>query len=530
VSAFLRTGLALVITLPLVGRIAARAEEPPIFVGAQGCAGCHTAEFDAWKASHHALAMQPVAAATVLGDFAGAQLEVFGVTTTFFRDGEKFMVRTDGPDGALREYPIAYTFGVNPLQQYLIAFSGGRYQALGIAWDSRSKEQGGQRWFHLYPGQKLEPGDRLHWTGRDQTWNYQCADCHSTNLQKNYNLAANTYATTWTDVDVSCEACHGPGSRHVAWANTRAGGGSDDPRMGRTNWLKDADNGRWEMHTETGIARRTEKLASNEIETCSACHSRRKVIAKNPVPGEPYLDAYLPALLEPGLYHADGQIDGEVYEYGSFLQSRMHAAGVTCSNCHHPHSAKLRAEGNALCAQCHLPARFEAREHHHHEPGGAGAQCVNCHMPTKNYMVVDARRDHSIRVPRPRPLGFARNAERLHPASCRPLGGMGGAGGLRVVSEWPADGSAFRDSAARGPKRGSGCRAAARSADSRSELACNRAGQRRASSPAPYYLRLGASLANRDRRPGPARPVGRIARADTLCLTSSHRGGRVAAP
>jgi predicted CXXCH cytochrome family protein len=140
---------------------------------------------------------------------------------------------------------------------------------------------------------------------------------------------------------------------------------------------------------------------STELETCATCHSRRKVIAKNPVAGEPYLDGFLPALLKPGLYHADGQIDGEVYEYGSFLQSRMHAAGVTCSNCHDPHSAKLRTEGNALCAQCHLPEKFDVTQHHRHQPGSAGAQCVNCHMPTKNYMIVDARRDHSIKVPRP---------------------------------------------------------------------------------------------------------------------------------
>ena len=341
-----------------MSRIAAQAEEPPSFVGGRACAGCHSAEFDAWQGSHHALAMQPATAATVLGDFTGAQFDHFGVTTTFFRDGDKFMARTDGPDGALHDYPIAYTFGVYPLQQYLIAMPGGRLQAIGIAWDSRPKDQGGQRWFHLYPDQNLKAGDRLHWTGCDQTWNYQCADCHSTDLKKNYDLAANTYATSWTDLDVSCEACHGPGSRHIAWAKAPAyhRSDTDGSRMGLTNWLKPTDNGHWEMNTETGIARRTEKLASTELETCAACHSRRKVIAKNPVPGEPYLDGYLPALLQPGLYHADGQIDGEVYEYGSFLQSRMHAAGVTCSNCHDPHSAKLLAEGNGLCAQCHLPA------------------------------------------------------------------------------------------------------------------------------------------------------------------------------
>ena len=160
-----RAVLAVAMILPLLVRVAAHANEPPSFVGGQACAGCHAAQFGAWKGSQHALAMQPANAATVLGDFAGVQFEHFGVTTTFFRDGDKFMARTDGPDGAQHEYPIAYTFGVYPLQQYLIAMPDGRLQALGVAWDSRPKDQGGQRWFHLYPDQKLQPGDRLHWTG-----------------------------------------------------------------------------------------------------------------------------------------------------------------------------------------------------------------------------------------------------------------------------------------------------------------------------------------------------------------------------
>jgi Tfp pilus assembly protein PilF len=386
-----------------------RADEPASFVGGQVCAGCHAAETARWAGSHHALAMQKATPATVLGDFADAKLGHFGVVTSFSRSGDRFVVRADGPDGALHDYEIAYTFGVYPLQQYLIALPGGRLQALGIAWDSRAKEQGGQRWFHLYPAQRLPAGDRLHWTGRDQTWNYMCADCHSTGLRKSYDLATNEYATTWTDVDVSCEACHGPGSRHVAWAQSHAGtasnagapGLSETDRQGLTNWLKATDKGHWEMNPDTGIARRTEPLASAELDTCAACHSRRRVIAKDAVLGTPFLDSYAPAYLEPGLYHADGQIDGEVFEYGSFVQSRMSHAGVTCSNCHEPHSLDLRAEGNALCSQCHLPTKFDTAEHHHHPPGSAGAQCVGCHMPTKTYMVLDRRRDHSFRVPRP---------------------------------------------------------------------------------------------------------------------------------
>jgi predicted CXXCH cytochrome family protein len=302
--------------------------------------------------------------------------------------------------------------GVFPLQQYLIAFPGGRYQALGIAWDSRPKAQGGQRWFPLYPAQILRAGDPLHWTGRDQTWNYQCASCHSTDLKKNYDLAAESYATSWTDIDVACEACHGPGSRHIAWAKARAAGSSGpsqaapnrQPRSsdtGLTTKLERAGPGQWQMNPETGIAQRVEALNSRELDVCAGCHSRRKVIARDPSAGAAFLDSYLPALLEPGLYHADGQIDGEVFEYGSFVQSRMYHAGVICSDCHEPHSLALREKGNGLCAQCHLPAKFDVAEHHHHQQGSDVAQCVNCHMPSKTYMGVDNRRDHSIRVPRP---------------------------------------------------------------------------------------------------------------------------------
>ena len=438
---------------------AARADDPAHFVGGETCAACHAAETARWKESHHAQAMQAATPATVLGDFADAKLNHFGVVTTFSRAGDKFMVRTDGPDGALHDYEIAYTFGVYPLQQYLIAMPGGRLQALGIAWDSRPKEQGGQRWFHLYPDQKLPAGDRLHWTGRDQTWNYMCADCHSTDLKKNYDLATNTYATTWTDVDVSCEACHGPGSRHVAWAQTHATAGSNAPglsdadRKGLTNWLKATDHGHWEMNPETGIAKRTEPLASAELDACAACHSRRRVIAKDAQPGAPLLDSYAPADLEPGLYHADGQIDGEVFEYGSFVQSRMYHAGVTCSNCHEPHSLTLRAEGNALCGQCHMPAKFDTAEHHHHrtrQRRRAVRQLPHADEDLHGGGSA-ARSQHSCSAARP--VGVDWHAERMHPMPYRPVSGLGDARHRWMVSARPADPGALRHRAERRANR-----------------------------------------------------------------------------
>jgi len=140
----------------------------------------------------------------------------------------------------------------------------------------------------------------------------------------------------------------------------------------------------------------------DEINTCAPCHSRRHVISSDAQPGQPYLDNYIPSLLEEGVYYADGQILEEDYEWGSFLQSKMYRNGVTCSDCHDPHSAKLPAVSlNSVCGKCHSLTKFGAEQHHHHKADSTGALCVNCHMPTHTYMVVDVRRDHSFRVPRP---------------------------------------------------------------------------------------------------------------------------------
>ena len=292
--------------------------------------------------------MQEVTEATVLGDFDGATLTHFGVTSTFFRRDGRFFVRTDGPDGKLHDYPIAYTFGVFPLQQYLVRMEGGRLQALPLCWDARPAAQGGQRWFHLYPGEAVPAGDALHWTGSNQTWNYMCAECHSTGLRKGWQPAESRYETTWSEIDVSCEACHGPGSSHLAWAQS-PDKRSADPRKGLAAVLRDPGRGTWVVDPATGNGKRLAPLAATqEVETCARCHGSRAVIQEPSAAGVPLLDSHRPALLDPGLYHADGQVEGEVYEYGSFVQSRMFHKGVTCSDCHEPHAATLRRTGNSL--------------------------------------------------------------------------------------------------------------------------------------------------------------------------------------
>ena len=374
------------------------------FVGRESCAPCHETANRLWEGSHHDLAMQEANERTVLGDFDDATFSYNGVTSTFFRREGDFWVRTDGPDGKLEEYPIAYTFGVEPLQQYLIEFPGGRYQALGICWDTRPAAEGGQRWFHLYPDEAVDSDDPLHWTGIHQNWNYMCAECHSTDLKKGYDLATDSFETTWQEIDVSCEACHGPGSEHVAWANAPKFNRDryDNGHFGLTVRLEDPGRGTWMINPETGNGlRMAPPVETHEIETCARCHSRRSLISEDYRFARPIMDTHRVALLEEGLYHADGQILEEVYVYGSYLQSKMYQQGVTCVDCHDAHTNQLHFPGDAVCFRCHSQVKYAAEEHHFHKPGTAGAACVDCHMPPKNYMVVDPRHDHSLRVPRP---------------------------------------------------------------------------------------------------------------------------------
>jgi len=346
---------------------------------------------------------------SVLGDFNDAIISHFGVTSTFSRRDDEFIVRTEGADGELNDYAIAYTFGFYPLQQYLIEIDEGRYQALGLAWDSRPKAEGGQRWFHLYPDEHIAPGNRLHWTAPDQNWNFMCAECHSTDLQKRYRADEDRYDTSWAELDVSCEACHGPGSVHVAWAEAVESGetelqpaGTGRSASGLVVGITEARDFAWVMNPETGIAQRNPPRRSHaEVDACARCHARRSVLQEPYDYGRPFLDTHRPALLDRSLYHEDGQILEEVYVYGSFLQSKMYLQGVTCSDCHEPHSLRLHNDGNALCGRCHLAQKFDDPSHHFHEPGTLGAECVSCHMPQTTYMVVDPRRDHSLRLPRP---------------------------------------------------------------------------------------------------------------------------------
>jgi len=374
------------------------------FVGTTACVGCHQGQGELWRGSQHSQSMAHATEATVLGDFSGATFDYFGVRSRFFRDHGKFLVETDGADGKLATFEVKYTYGVDPLQQYLIEFPDGRVQALSVAWDSRPKDKGGQRWFHLYPNEQIRHDDVLHWTKLNQNWNFMCAECHSTGVRKNYDPAADRFATTFAEINVGCEACHGPGSRHLAWANGRTSwwpfGKTDAPSKGLVVRFDERHNVAWPIDPNTGNASRSELPSTlrKETETCGLCHARRGQFSENWQPGRWLSETHVVSPIARGLYQADGQMLDEVYNYGSFKQSKMFAAGVSCSDCHEPHSAKLRLPGNGVCLQCHTSDKYAADSHTGHK---ALQACASCHMPTRTYMVVDQRHDHGFRIPRP---------------------------------------------------------------------------------------------------------------------------------
>ena len=357
-------------------------EEPALFekneyTGNLSCKSCHLQEHTDWAKSHHFNAMLPANDSSVAGDFNNTTLVADGITSKFFKKNGHYFINTQGEDGKNHDYEIKYTFGFTPLQQYLVEFPGGRMQATRASWDIQKK-----KWFHQYAGQKIPADDWFHWTGNSQNWNTMCAACHSTNLQKGYDEASDTYKTTFNEVNVSCESCHGPGKLHIDYIRG-----------------KDYVSGTKIKGSRLLLTSATSQI--EQVNACGYCHARRADITGSVFPGREFLNDEIVELPTTRFFYADGQMRDEDYNYTSFLQSKMFRRGVECSNCHNPHSGQLKLAGNIVCSQCHAPATYNNTAHTMHAENSVGSSCISCHMPSKMYMGNDLRHDHSFRVPRP---------------------------------------------------------------------------------------------------------------------------------
>ncbi len=357
------------------------------------CEACHAEQVADWRQSHHFHAMEPATPSSALGNFNNHTQNLADENVVFSHEGSALFIEMLNLDGKRQRFEVAYTFGYEPLQQYMFDAGNGKYQFFPYAWDSRPSAQGGQRWFVLHPEQG--PADEFHWSNMGQNWNQMCADCHSTQYRKNFDPDSGVYHSEYSAVNVSCEACHGDSDAHLSWAN----GDTAIADKGFAQYIG-AQSPLFRVDTD-GLMKSIATLRpSAQISVCASCHSRRAALDDLAAPGA-YYDSYQPALITAELYHADGQIWDEDYVWGSFLQSKMHEAGVTCTNCHNPHSGKLKLEGNQVCTQCHDTKKYDATSHHGHAPSSKGGFCVDCHMPETTYMQIDPRRDHSYTIPRP---------------------------------------------------------------------------------------------------------------------------------
>lgn len=402
----LALGVALILFLPAYllveffksNKLPVDEVKAPDYIGVEKCKECHLGEYNAWKGSHHDRAMDIATDSTVLADFSDALLESGGHVHKMYRRGEAFFVYTDGEDGTMQEFEVKYVFGFTPLQQYLVEFDSGRLQVLPLTWNTLDRT-----WYHmadsLYKNENMNSGNWLHWTNQAQNWNSMCAECHSTNLQKNYDYKTDTYHTTYSEINVSCEACHGPGSKHVEWANL--------PEYSRINFQN------------YGLLIKTSGIDNVQyVDNCVRCHSRKLSLGDFDHSAKSIYDHTIPELPDEPIWHIDGQILDEDYVYASFLQSKMYERGVQCNDCHNVHSGERLFNDNRLCYQCHRKDIYGDFSHHRHKdygiPGeavisesgvkydvGSGTACINCHMHGQYYMGVDYRNDHSFRIPRP---------------------------------------------------------------------------------------------------------------------------------
>lgn len=358
------------------------------------CVSCHQNQVNDWQKSDHAKAMDIASPSSVIADFNNVTLEHYGQSAKFTTVDGNYWATISRAE-TTQKYQLDYTFGHYPLQQFLVKADGGRYQVLPFSWDSRAESEGGQRWFAIYEDEDIKANDRLHWQQPLQNWNGMCADCHSDGLKRNYSVAENSFDTTWDNINVGCQSCHGKMTEHTtkgAIVEKQYAGSKEIAK-----WLLSLEDLKGEWITRRPSAKRDNSF----MENCYACHSLRSPLTDGFVQDIPFLDQFSPNFIASPLYHTDGQIKEEVYVYGSFLQSKMHAAGVNCLDCHDEHTMKIKAPDNGVCLQCHNPAVFNVQSHHRHQPESEGSLCVNCHMPTNTYMGVDARRDHSFKIPRP---------------------------------------------------------------------------------------------------------------------------------
>lgn len=357
----------------------------------QQCWECHQDIYDSWKQSDHGMANRLFSKSEWQQAFDPTRyFTLHGEVSTFSMQNGKATIETLGAEGENADFHPEMVLAHRPMVQFLIPFENGRWQTTELAWDVNANE-----WFNVYGDQQRRPEEWGHWSQRGMNWNAQCAICHVSHYEKNYDPIRDAYASRWSEMGINCQQCHGEMPVHLA-------------------------------HPEDALVPEETVSMDAYYESCYSCHSRREDLTGQFRIGHEFLDHHrLQLPVSDGLYFPDGQIRDEVFVTGSFWMSKMHHQGVRCLDCHDPHSLELKlpVETNALCMRCHQSPGVDGATvidpltHSHHAADSKGNRCVECHMPERTYMERDLRRDHGFHTPDPilaRELGVPNTCMNCH--------------------------------------------------------------------------------------------------------------------
>ena len=346
------------------------------------CAECHRKEYDEWAGSDHAWAWRHTNEQLDAAAFAGQRIKAHGMELEMTRGASGEFRMRDVATGKV--YTVGGVIGREPLVQYLLRWKDGGLQTPSAAWDVKRKE-----WFDVFRddalqqargGAQRQPGEWGHWTGRGMNWESQCAWCHMSGFRKNYDVAKDTFNATWQEPGITCIQCH------------------------KVSATPDAEDG-------CLVARSDRKLTPEQHDdNCASCHARREELTGTFTVGDRF-DVHFRLELPkvPGVFHPNGLQLEEDYSETSFRLHKMGRTGVTCYDCHDPHSGKVTrpTENDELCLQCHgtnksINGVLAPQVGHNRLCGGKAMPCIECHMPKMTYMGRDPRRDHALHWPDPR--------------------------------------------------------------------------------------------------------------------------------
>jgi predicted CXXCH cytochrome family protein len=361
------------------------------FAGSGSCQGCHEQEHSQWARSLHLQMTRPADTAAVIGDFSNVSFTGNGrAYRTEERGGKRFISVSHG-GRPFKTFEVNYTLGAKRFQGYLSRLPDGGLYVLPAFWHIAQK-----RWIDWKEITPVPDGNH----DLRQIWNVTCFNCHATNLDARFDVASKTYNTSWSEMGLGCEACHGPGKPHIALMEEWKRTGKPSPKA------------------PIGIFAPRGAAPRQVFDMCAYCHGNKNNLFLGFTPGDRLEEYALPFLVSQPMPSDDPQgdfwPDGRPSRFNRpqalTLSGCFMKGNVTCTNCHVAHGSRQEhslkvsiAESDRLCTQCHEPlsAAENVERHTRHPLKSQGSRCIECHMSDVNWRLLIRRRDHTFAAPVP---------------------------------------------------------------------------------------------------------------------------------